>query len=82
MPSRFTEKWRPRKVILVQPQSSFCDAINLNFEKCFLSIRNILVFSLFIHNPDILPKINATSKECCVPLKSIVPSSNSTINKV
>ena len=55
---------------LVQRQSSFCDTFNLNFEKRFLPIQIILVFSLFIRNPEKLPKnsnvFNAACKECCV----------------
>ena len=56
MSSRFTEKWRPRKVKLVQQQLSFCDTFNLNFEERFLPIEIILVFSLLIRNPEKLPK--------------------------
>ena len=69
---------------LVQPQSSFCDTFNLNFEERFLPIKIILVFSLFIHNPEKLPKIssvfNAACKECCVPFKKSALSSANCIN--
>ena len=84
MSSRFTQKWRPRNLKLVQPQSSFCNTFNLNFEKHFLPIQIILVFPLFIRNPEKLPKIssvfNAASKECSVPSKKSVVSSANCVN--